>query len=593
MTPETLLLNLTWFLPLAVGLLALPIRLPKLGLLVAMLTAVPAVLTALFVPVGTMSAQSAFLLGSQFLLDDVGRSFLLFTAVLWLLAGLFSLGYMRQDEGQSRFVAYYLLAMAGNFGLILTNDIPGFYLWFALMSFASYGLVLHTGDAEARRAGRVYMILVIVGEVLLFAALVSLYYVGGMLPLLEALDPNDFSNLDKILFPREPLLLLNELGAGIFSTLSNTLIFISFGLKAGVVGLHVWLPLAHPAAPVPASAVLSGAMIKAGVLGWIRFLEPANADLGQLIILLGITTAFYGAVMGVSQVNPKTVLAYSSISQMGFIMVGVGMWVWLGDGGLAALTAVSLYAIHHALAKGALFLGVAFMGSGPRPVLLLLLPALALAGLPLTSGAIAKTSLKATTELLPTAWKSGLEWPLALGAVGTTLLMVRFLWLLWHAPQKEKKVPLLMWGTWGALLLLVAGLLFLWPAAHTAVVESLAPDKWWSASWPILLGLALSGMAARWWPAERTLPLVPPGDVLLPLSGALTFLQRGALGIVAGLGEIEAAFKRQIATLHHPSSQLVALFTRGEIALRRDWLVPGAIILLMALGILSMLWLGG
>lgn len=569
MTLDTWLLTLTWLLPLLVGLLVLVVRPPHSFLPVAMLTAVPAVLTALIVPLGTSMTHPYLLLETGFLLDEVGQAFLLFTAVLWFLAGLFGTSYLRQDAAPSRFFAFYLLAMAGNFGLILTNDIPGFYFWFALMSFASYGLVVHTGDTAAHEAGRIYMILVIVGEVLLFAGMAYIYNAG------------------------QNVLWLNQLGADSFSTLSNTLIFISLGIKAGVVGLHVWLPLAHPAAPVPASAVLSGAMIKAGVLGWIRFLEPANVELGQIIIVLGVITAFYGAIMGVSQVNPKTVLAYSSISQMGFIMVGVGMWLMLGEAGLVALTAVSLYAIHHALAKGALFLGVAFMGNGPRPVLLLLLPALSLVGLPLTSGAIAKTSLKSTTELLPAVWKSGLELPLALGAVGTTLLMVRFLWLLWHAPQKEKKVPLLMWGTWGTLLLLVVGLLFVWPAANTAVVESLSPAKWWPAIWPILLGVLLAGIAARWWPADRKLPLVPAGDVLLPMSYAGAFLQRGALGIVAGLGEIEAGFKTQIATLRHPTAQLADLLTSGEMALRRDWLVPGGVILIMALGILSLLWIGG
>ena len=87
----------------------------------------------------------------------------------------------------------------------------------------------------------------------------------------------------------------------------------------GLVPLHVWLPLAHPAAPMPASAVLSGAIIKAGVIGLIRFLpfDGALPDWGAVLTAVGLLTAFYGVAVGITQANPKTVLAYSSVSQMG------------------------------------------------------------------------------------------------------------------------------------------------------------------------------------------------------------------------------------------------------------------------------------
>src|SRR5690606_19328303 len=94
------------------------------------------------------------------------------------------------------------------------------------------------------------------------------------------------------------------------------LLVAGFGLKMGLLPLHVWLPIAHPAAPMPASAVLSGAIVKAGVIGMIRFLpDDVLPGWGGMLLALGFATAFYGVAVGVTQRNPKTVLAYSTVSQ--------------------------------------------------------------------------------------------------------------------------------------------------------------------------------------------------------------------------------------------------------------------------------------
>ena len=108
---------------------------------------------------------------------------------------------------------------------------------------------------------------------------------------------------------------------------------VGFALKIGLVPLHVWMPLAYTAAPIPAAAVLSGAAVKAGVIGLIRFL-PLGAAMpgwGEALVALGFFSAFYGVAVGITQANPKTVLAYSSVSQMGVIAAVLGM----GAGGAA------------------------------------------------------------------------------------------------------------------------------------------------------------------------------------------------------------------------------------------------------------------
>jgi L-aminopeptidase/D-esterase-like protein len=111
------------------------------------------------------------------------------------------------------------------------------------------------------------------------------------------------------------------------------LLLLGFGLKAGLVPLHVWLPLAHPAAPMPASAVLSGAIIKAGIIGLVRFLpfEAGAPGWGIALGALGLFGAFYAVAFGVLQRNPKTILAYSSVSQMGVVMAALGFGLAAGD----------------------------------------------------------------------------------------------------------------------------------------------------------------------------------------------------------------------------------------------------------------------
>jgi multicomponent Na+:H+ antiporter subunit A len=159
------------------------------------------------------------------------------------------------------------------------------------------------------------------------------------------------------------------------------------------------MPLAYTAAPIPAAAVLSGAGVKAGVIGFIRFLplEVAMPQWGETLAAAGLFSAFYGVAVGITQRNPKTVLAYSSISQMGLLAAALGMGLAAGDAG-AGLGA-SFSAAHHVLVKGGLFLAIglaALAGARLAPVLIpAAVLALGLGGLPLTGGALAKLAVKA------------------------------------------------------------------------------------------------------------------------------------------------------------------------------------------------------
>lgn len=382
------------------------------------------------------------------------------------------------------------------------------HFFFALMSFSSYPLVIHDGEEQSLHAGRVYMALVVFGEIALFA---------GMLLVMVAQD--------SLLF-----------GGGAASQWTSPiphvacgLILMGFAIKAGLVPLHVWLPLAHPAAPTPASAVLSGAMIKAGLLGWLRFFPVGEAMMpawGTLCLLLGLVAAFYGAVVGVTQRNAKAVLAYSSISQMGLITLGVGGGLLVPAAWPAISAAVLIYALHHGLCKGCLFLSVgvapAVSGAAWRQRLLqlgLVIPALVLAGAPGTMGAVSKTALKYSLTALPDHWHATLGWLLPLASVGTTLLMARFLYLIWPRSESTAEHPAAtVFIAWFALLITMLAAAWMLPPGNAPDrgIALLVKTMTWTNLWPVSVGTVIAWIAWRLG-VRRTspiLPALPPGDIL-------------------------------------------------------------------------------
>ncbi len=497
---ESLVLLMVPLLPLVTAVALLPRRWRGRVVQIAPWVSLPALIAAAVSSEAMLELPWLFL-GSRFGVDGVGRVFLFFSAVLWLLAGIYGRSYLATDPGRVRFFAFYLLTMSGNLGLIVAQDVLSFYLFFALMSFSSYGLIVHKRDAQALRAGRVYIYLVVLGEVLLFTGFVAGTWHAGT------------SSLDQFAVTAQSNMVIGLLLAG-------------FGIKAGALPMHVWLPLAHPVAPTPASAVLSGAIIKAGLLGWLRFLPLGQAALPEwslLCIAAGLGAAIYGVLVGLLQDEPKTVLAYSSISQMGLMTVGVGVGMAAPEIWPLCLSTVLIYALHHAFAKGALFLGVgvaAATGSAAserRSVVAgLLLPALAIVGLPFTSGAVAKIGLKSLTYVLPAPWSHWIAIVLSLIAVGTTFLMARLLYLVWHQGSDRSRQATGLWLPWIVLLNVVAFSIWLWPEADNLALQSLSVAEFWQALWPPGVG-AIGAWAA--WTLARKSPVklalrIPAGDIL-------------------------------------------------------------------------------
>ncbi|MFZ5576098.1 MAG: proton-conducting transporter membrane subunit [Pseudomonadota bacterium] len=472
------------------------------------------------------------LTGLQLGVDDSGRVFLLFTSLIWLAAGGFARGWFADDPRRARFMVFFLLTQAGNLGACLALDAAGFYAFYALMSFAAYGLVAHDGDTAARRAGRVYLVLAVAGEMLILSGL------------LLALG----------LAPDHPW--------------AVACLVLGFGVKVGLPLLHVSLPLAYAAAPIPAAAVLAGAMIKAGVLGWLRFLPLGAAalpDSGQLLMATGALMIVGGSVIGLAQRQPGAILAYSSVAQMGHFALGVGAGLTAPALWPPIAAALVVYAAHHALAKAALFLGVGVVarhGASRAHLAGLTLPALALAGAPFTSGMLAKLGLKSALAGLPAPWADALPLLLVAGALGSALLMARLLVQARETPVVGD-APTALWAPWLLALAGVAGLTAgLAPFASWSA--TLQPGALLAALWPVFAALALTLAALK---LRLGAPRIPAGDLLVPIERLLAAIVR--------LHPPRAARAARVAGTRDPSPAAPGI-APARVALRRCAVVGAA-----------------
>ncbi len=470
------------FFPLLLAGMCLIARVQeKYGCWPAALAPLPALGLAVFGADLAPLEVPSFLLGMHFGFGEYGRYFLLLMAIIWTGAGLFSACSMRHDPDRGSYLILFLLAMCGNLGLAVAKDVVTFYAFFSLMTFSAYSLVIHNDTPTAWKAGHIYLVMAVLGEGMLIAGLMISVHVADSVMFLE------ISRAAAGLSPAHPMFFL---------------LFAGFGIKAGILGLHFWLPLAHPAAPTPASAVLSGAMIKAGLLGWLYFFPVEAVSMptwGAFFMCLGLLGAFFGVLAGLLEKDPKTILAYSSISQMGLMAFLLGLALF--DAGLAkmALPGIFMFILHHGLAKAALFIGVGatkhIRGQGISTFLLLAalaLPALALAGAPLTSGMQVKYLMKDLAAMGPVYSLTGLLLPLS--SLGTTLLMIHFLSRIWQEMKPaEKAYPRDQVLVWLGMVAASAGLP--WMAVRAF---EMTPAAWhadagfiWGGLWPVLLGVIL------------------------------------------------------------------------------------------------------
>lgn len=291
--------------------------------------------------------------GIHFYVDGTSLIFAFLISLIWLIASFYALDYMEGEANQVRFFSFLTVTLGGALGTVLAGDLFTLFIFFELMSLSSYVLVVHKEDQEALSAGKKYLFMAIGGGLVLLLGIFLIFFYAGTL------------NIVFLMSYLEPLGWSKYIIAACF--------IIGFGVKAGMLPLHIWLPEAHPVAPSPASALLSGIMIKVGVYGILRTtailfspsffqLEMGLVDwsvagnLGYFILIMGFITMFAGASLAIFQRNMKKILAYSSISQIGFILVGIGLSTYMGTRGGLGFEAGIYHLVNHAFFKSSLFL---------------------------------------------------------------------------------------------------------------------------------------------------------------------------------------------------------------------------------------------
>jgi formate hydrogenlyase subunit 3/multisubunit Na+/H+ antiporter MnhD subunit len=430
--------------------------------------------------------------GGLLAVDASNRPLLLLSGLGWSLAGAYAAD--RIEPHRRGFDLCWMLTLAGQALALLGGDLASFYLGYVAMTLAAYGLIVHARSDAAWRAGRVYLALAFTGEAMVLSGLLALAATHGnaSFAALAASPPSPWSGL---------------------------LMCLGFAVKLGAVPLHVWLPLAHPVAPVPASAILSGLLVKAGLLGMLRFLPPLP-DAVQPLIALGVLTAVYGALVGMTQQRLKTVLAYSTVSQMGLALAGVGALA-AGPGQPAALAAIGLFALHHGLNKIALFLAAGHRLRTPLAHAAFLLPAASLAGLPYTSGQLAKLALKDSLEQVGAeAWLIALS----LSSLLTALLLLHA-WRLAASQVEGSERPHSAW-----LAAALAGLLVPWLwLAETPFPLGMSMATLWDGLWPVAVAVAVAAALRR--RPFAVIRAVPEGDLVVVFERVCTGIMRRAAQI--------------------------------------------------------------
>jgi multicomponent Na+:H+ antiporter subunit D len=269
-------------------------------------------------------------------LDGFSLFMLLAISLVGLAACLFSVDYMEHYGGKANYYALFLVMIAGMNGLVLATDLFNIYIFLEVAAISSYSLVAFGLEHDELEAAFKYLMLSVVASAFILVSIAIIFGMTGSLSLTAVAKA------------------LQQLRAGPVVGICSALFIMGFGLKAALIPFHAWLPDAHPSAPAPISAVLSGLLIKvSGIYALTRvFLNVfgLTPSLSLVLMYLGAISVVIAAFLALGQKDIKRMLAYSSISQVGYIVLGIGLGTPLGiAGGLFHL-------FNHALAKGLLFL---------------------------------------------------------------------------------------------------------------------------------------------------------------------------------------------------------------------------------------------
>jgi multicomponent Na+:H+ antiporter subunit D len=394
--------------------------------------------------------------------DPLSMLFVTLSAVLWLLTTIYAIGYLEHAVNRSRFFGFFSLCVTATIGIALAGNLLTFFVFYELLTLATYPLVVHRGTPQSLRAGSVYLAYTLGGGALLLVGVAFTYGVAGNVDFASAgfvAPPDATENEMRLLF---------------------ALLIGGLAVKSAIVPMHGWLPKAM-VAPAPVSALLHAvAVVKAGAFGVVRVtyhvfgIEYAG-DLGVTgpLAVAAAVTILYGSLRALTQTDLKRRLAYSTVSQVSYIVLGIAMLGPLGTiGGLVHL-------VHQGIMKITLFfcagnyaetLGIHRIdeldGVGrrmPWTSAAFTIGALGMIGLPPTAGFVSKWYLGLG------AWHAGMHWVLAVLAASTLLNAAYFLpilYRLWFAPAPSSRdAPGAAWTRPRE-----AGLLLLVPTLVTAAM---------------------------------------------------------------------------------------------------------------------------
>ncbi len=290
-----------------------------------------------------------------FNVDPVALVVCMVTAFLWILSGVYAISYMTIEDKRPRYEFFMLATLGADLGVMLAGDFMTLFICFESLLLFPYALIAHKENPGALRGANMCFYL---------GSVASLGMLGGIAMLGSYTGSITIQPMAKAMATLLP---------GNLRYIIAALMIIGFGGKAGLFLEHSWLPNAHPVAPTPASCLLSGAMIKAGAYGIIRvcctlFAPPKGVFdamqwinmryIGYAVIWVGIIGMFLAVLSALITPNSKRMLAFHSVSQMGYIVMGIGVAAYLGKDGAMGLAGALYHMVNHALFKASLFLGV-------------------------------------------------------------------------------------------------------------------------------------------------------------------------------------------------------------------------------------------
>lgn len=402
----------------------------------------------------------------HFQLDGFRALYGTICALMWAMTSLFSHEYFHHYRNRNRYYFFVLLTFSGTIGVFLSGSLYTTFIFFELMSMASYVTVVHDEKSQAMRAGDTYLMIAVLGGMVM---LMGLFLMSNALSEISDISLANAGRFLEIDFLHDAVnAYMLEIGNSKMIWAASLCMLFGFGAKAGMFPIHIWLPKAHPVAPAPASALLSGILTKSGVFGILIISSRIflhNALWGQMILCIGVITMFLGAFLALFSVDLKRTLACSSMSQIGFILVGVGMQGLLGHHNALAVRGTILHMVNHSMFKLVLFMcaGAVYMnlhklnlndirGFGRKKYVLqlsFLVGFLGIIGLPAFSGYVSKTLLhESIVEYIEILEEEGLsitmykviEWIFLISGGLTAAYMTKLYICLFHEKNNDNKL---------------------------------------------------------------------------------------------------------------------------------------------------------